>query len=103
MLNSVIEALSDQLPFQGMARVLWIDEHAAVTTLITIEETPRQPWVATNEEVQTWLLRGEARRTQPRLPPDMLQVEEEIPEGEKALRDRNWGRIAGLVDTGVPG
>jgi len=103
MLNSVIEALSDQLPFQGMARVLWIDEHAAVTTLITIEETPRQPWVATNEEVQTWLLRGEARRTQLRLPPYMLQVEEEIPEGEKALRDRNWGRIAGLVDTGVPG
>lgn len=35
MLNTVIEALSDQLPFQGMARILWTDERAALTTLIT--------------------------------------------------------------------
>ncbi|MFM0034169.1 Mu transposase C-terminal domain-containing protein [Paraburkholderia strydomiana] len=102
MLNTVIEALSDQVPFEGMARILWIDERAALITLITIAETPRKPWVA-SEDVQMWLLRGDARRSQLRLPAYMLQVEEDIPEGEKTLRDRNWERIAGLIDTAVPG
>ncbi|NPT62316.1 Mu transposase C-terminal domain-containing protein [Paraburkholderia elongata] len=103
ILNTVIEALSDQLPFEGMARILWIDEHAGLTTFITIAETPRKPWIVASEDVQMWLLRGDARRSEFRLPAYMLRVEEDIPEGERVLRDRNWERIAGLVDTAVPG
>ncbi|OJB30494.1 Mu transposase C-terminal domain-containing protein [Burkholderia ubonensis] len=101
--NTVIEALADQLPFEGTARVLWSDESAGVTTLITVAQTPRKPWTVASEDVKTWLLRGEARRTQFRLPAYMLRVEEDISEGERASRDRNWERIAGLIDTAVPG
>jgi hypothetical protein len=103
MINTVIEALSDQLPFEGMARILWIDERAALTTLITIAQTPRQPWIAANEDVQAWLLRGDARRSQLRSPAYMLQIEEDIPEAERALRDRNWQRIAELINAAAPG
>jgi len=101
--NTVIEALSDQLPFEGIARILWIDEAAAKTTLITIAETPRKPWVVASEDVRMWFRRGDVRPSQFRLPAYMLQVEEDIPKGEREIRDRNWERIARLVDTAVPG
>lgn len=62
--NTVIEALSDQLPFEGIARILWIDEAAAKTTLITIAETPRKPWVVASEDVRMWFRRGDVRPSQ---------------------------------------
>ncbi|ACC76032.1 Mu transposase C-terminal domain-containing protein [Paraburkholderia phymatum] len=103
LLNVVVEALSDQLPFEGIARVLWVDESAAVATLITIAHTPRKPWVVSTGDLRIWLQRGDARRSQFRPPAYMLQVEEDIPAGERESRDRNWQRIAGLVDRAVSG
>lgn len=103
VVNCVIEAVSDALPFENLARVLWIDERASSMTLITVAETPRRPWTVASHDVRAWLLRGEARRSQLRLPAYMLQVEEDIPDVEKAIRERNWQRIAGLVNAQIAG
>jgi putative transposase len=103
LLNTVIEALSDNVPFEGLARILWIGGPAAPATLISIVPTPRKLWVISGEEIRTWLERGDARCTQFRLPAYMLQVEEDISPSDRESRDRNWKRIAGLVETGVPG
>ncbi|MGE8449474.1 MAG: Mu transposase C-terminal domain-containing protein [Pseudomonadales bacterium] len=103
VVNSVIEAVSDALPFERLARVLWIDERASSMTLITVAETPRRPWTVASQEVRAWLQRGEVWCSQLRLPAYMLQVEEDIPDAEKAIRERNWQRIAGLVNAQIAG
>ncbi|MBB2984266.1 hypothetical protein FHX57_007396 [Paraburkholderia tropica] len=103
LLNTVIEALSSELPFDGLARILWIGDPATPATLISISPTPHKPWVVAGEEVLAWLERGAARCTQFKLPAYMLRVEEEISLSDRKSRDRNWKRIAGLVETGVPG
>ncbi|WP_296650000.1 Mu transposase C-terminal domain-containing protein [Paraburkholderia sp.] len=103
LLNTVIEALSEGLPFDGLARILWIGGPAAPATLISISPTPRRPWIVEAEEVLAWLERGDARRAKLRLPGYMLRVEEDVSQSDRESRDRNWKRIAGLVETGVPG
>ncbi|MBB5547587.1 Mu transposase C-terminal domain-containing protein [Paraburkholderia fungorum] len=103
VVNSVIEAMIDALPFEKLARVLWVDEHASSMTFITMAETPRRPWTVAIQDVRAWLQRGEIRCSQVRLPAYMLQVEEDIADAAKAIRDRSWLRIAGLVNAEVAG
>jgi len=103
VVNSVIEAMIDALPFEKLARVLWVDEHASSMTFITMAETPRRPWTVATQDVRAWLQRGEIRCSQVRLPAYMLQIEEDISDAEKAIRDRSWLRIAGLVNAEVAG
>jgi hypothetical protein len=72
-------------------------------TFITMAETPWRPWTVAIQDVRAWLQQGEIRCSQVRLPAYLLQVEEDISDAEKAIRDRSWLRIAGLVSAEVAG
>lgn len=61
LLNTIVEAVSSELPFDGLARILWISDPAAPATLISISPTSHKPWVVTGEEVFAWLERDAAR------------------------------------------
>ncbi|WP_339547063.1 Mu transposase C-terminal domain-containing protein [Pseudomonas sp. RA_35y_Pfl2_P32] len=100
--NDILEALTEPHLLKGMVRVLWIDKRSDQIVLITIERTPKRPWVMRLSELKSWLISGDIKTVSIATPTYMMKVEEDLSDKEKAFRDNNWARIQALVDTDPP-
>lgn len=103
VVNDVIESVMGEDPFSKPARVLWIDRNSGDVTLITIESPPKRPWLFGYDELALMLQAGLMRKTKVRIPAFMLDLEEDLPENAKKVREKNWERIQPLVKTAFPG
>lgn len=101
--NDVVESVMGDIPFDKPARVLWIDRMSGYVTLLTIETPPKRPWVFGLAELVMMLRAETVRKTKVRIPAFMLDLEEDLPEHAKDVREKNWGRIQPLLNTALPG
>ena len=89
VVNDVIESVMGEDPFSKPARVLWIDRNSGDLTLITIESPPKRPWLFGYDELALMLQAGLMRKTKVRIPAFMLDLEEDLPENAKKVREKN--------------
>lgn len=101
--NDVVESVMGDIPFDKPARVLWIDRASGYVTLLTIEMPPKRPWAFGLAELVMMLRAETVRKTKVRIPAFMLDLEEDLPEHAKDVREKNWGRIQPLLKTALPG
>lgn len=97
-INHVLEAISEEPPFEKIARVLWLNRDLDLITFITLDEVLRTPWSFRLSEVESLVAAGKLRLTSVRIPGYMLKTEEELDEKKKAIRDRRWGVVEPLLN-----
>ncbi|MDE1914445.1 MAG: transposase, partial [Pseudomonas sp.] len=100
--NDVLQAVTEPPLLKGLVRVLWVDRRSDQIVLITIEPSPKRPWVMRLSDLKTWLSAGDIKTITMASPTYMLKVEDDLSDKEKAFRDNNWARIQPLVDTDPP-
>lgn len=100
--NDVLEAVTEPNLLKGPVRVLWVDKRSDQIVLMTIERSPKRPWVMRLSELKSWLNSGNIKSLSVTPPTYMLKAEEDLSDKEKAFRDNNWARIQSLVDTDPP-
>ena len=100
--NDVLEAVTEPKLLKGLVRVLWVDKRSDQTVLMTIERSPKRPWIMQLSELKSWLSSGDIKFLSVTPPTYMLKAEEDLSDKEKAFRDNNWARIQSLVDTDPP-
>nr|WP_314898646.1 hypothetical protein [uncultured Deefgea sp.] len=102
-INDVLESVTGEAPFDKLSRILWVDGESGDITLLSIEMPPKQPWVMNLEVLTAMLQVGKLQKTTVRTPAFMLELEEDLPEHAKTMRNKNWERIQPLVETTFPG
>ena len=100
--NDVLEAVTEPKLLKGLVRVLWVDKRSDQIVLMTIERSPKRPWVMQLSELKSWLSSGDIKFLSVTPPTYMLKTEEDLSDKEKAFRDNSWARIQSLVDTDPP-
>lgn len=100
--NHVLESVTEPKLLKGLVRVLWVDKRSDQIVLMTIERSPKRPWVMQLSELKSWLSAGDIKFLSVTPPTYMLKAEEDLSDNEKAFRDNNWARIQSLVDTDPP-
>ena len=100
--NDVLEAVTEPKLLKGLVRVLWVDKRSDQIVLMTIERSPKRPWVMQLSELKRWLSSGDIKFLSVTPPTYMLKTEEDLSDKEKAFRDNSWARIQSLVDTDPP-
>lgn len=84
--------------FGSPCRVIWIDPDTDAAVLISIEKTPKQPWIYGLSSLIQLLREEQISRVELTVPQFMMALEEEIPPKFKAMRDANWERIRPLLE-----
>lgn len=102
-INDVVESVMGEVPFDKPARVLWIDRDSGDVTLLTIESPPKRPWIFGLDELVLMLRAETMRKTKVRAPAFMLDLETDLTEYAKEVREKNWERIQPLLETALPG
>lgn len=98
LVNQIVESVQAQEPFERPSRILWLRRERDLVTFITLEETLKAPWSMSLQEAESMLGAGKLRLTSVRTPAFMLQLEEDLKEKEKAVRERRWNVIKGLFE-----
>lgn len=96
-INNVFRS-PDGAPFDSPCRVIWIDPDTDTVVLISIEKTPKQPWIYGLSSLIQLLREVQISRVELTVPEFMMALEEEIPPKYKAMRDANWERIRPLLE-----
>lgn len=102
VVNDVIESVMGEDPFSKPARVLWIDRNSGDVTLITIESPPKRPWLFGYDELALMLQAGLMRKTKVRIPAFMLDLEEDLPENAKKVREKKLGTYSTSGENSIP-
>ena len=102
--NDVLEAVTEPKLLKGLVRVLWVDKRSDQIVLMTIERSPKRPWVMQLSELKRWLSSGDIKFLSVTPPTYMLKTEEDLSDKEKAFRDNPDIRVCLLnLDSGGTG
>lgn len=85
-------------PFDSPCRVIWMDQNTDAVVLISIDKTPKQPWIYGLSSFIQLLRDVQISRVELTVPEFMMALEEEIPAKYKTMRDANWERIRPLLE-----
>jgi len=91
--NTVLEAVFPEPPFEHAMRVLWTSRQDDLVILFALKEPYRAPVPMLLSEVESMLNAGKLRKMTMRLPAFMLQTEEEMSDAVKIKRTERWELI----------
>jgi hypothetical protein len=104
--NDVLQAVTEPPLLKGLVRVLWVDRRSDQIVLITIEPSPKRPWVMRLSDLKTWLSAGDIKTITMASPTYMLKVEDDLSDKEKAEAPSRtpalWCRPRRLDADGIP-
>ena len=92
-INTVLESVMAEPPFEHPMRVLWTSRKIDLVMLFALKEPYGAPKPMLLSEVEQMLKAEKLRKVSMRLPAFMLQTEDELSEAAKARRTQLWELI----------